>query len=137
MQTLIGYTLFYKCITFSNNQDTSAPTSCIYEGPGSLINNYLEFLGFAVQVLLIWIALLLLPCTKMKGLPKFRYAEENKKKNEKRKFKNKDARCCCCSYNIERGGRLKLFMLIDFYITILIVIFFLVVTFVFKASEEY
>ena len=75
---------------------------CVYEGPGAFIKNYIEFLGFFVQVLLIWIVFLLFPFTKSKGLPKYRYIKEGKETINEKEAKLKELKCCCCIFDIRR-----------------------------------
>lgn len=67
--------------------------------------------GFILQVLLIWFAYLLIPCSKRKGVPLFKY-----KSKETEKMENEAKKGCC---GARRGGRLGCFMVMEFINTII------------------
>ena len=48
IQTVIGYSLYYSCATLTDADDKDDRADCVKEGPGSLMNSYLELSGFVV-----------------------------------------------------------------------------------------
>ncbi|EAR89534.2 transmembrane protein, putative (macronuclear) [Tetrahymena thermophila SB210] len=65
--SLLGYALFFFCSTVNDYNSVSDYYKCKNNGPGSKINIVSDIVGFLLQIVLCWIAFLLLPCSKQKG----------------------------------------------------------------------
>jgi len=88
--TMVGYFTFYTCASVSAHDDRIKYEECRTEGPAIFLNVWADIIGFLLQVLLIWIAWVILPCSKVKGKPKFKYVIDEIREDEKR------IQCCCC-----------------------------------------
>jgi hypothetical protein len=116
---MIGYFTFYSCATATyvpNVVGGINQEDCRVNGPAVFLDVWADIIGYLLQIVLIWIAWICLPCSKAKGKPKFRYQKQLK---EERKSD------CGCFYCYERGGRLKLFMIYDFITFVLCIGLFL------------
>ena len=63
-------------------------------------------------MLLVWMSYVLVPCSKKKGMPKFRFQSKEAEKDHEDAMKQG----CCAG---ARGGRLRCFMLYELVITLL------------------
>jgi len=83
VQGIIGFIFYFSCSTLHDYRanDTFEGVTfidkqyedCTTTGPASAINPYVDIPAFFSQLLLIWIAFLLLCCAIPKGKPKLRY----------------------------------------------------------------
>eukprot|EP01016_Furgasonia_blochmanni_P040021 TRINITY_DN5058_c0_g1_i2.p1 TRINITY_DN5058_c0_g1~~TRINITY_DN5058_c0_g1_i2.p1 ORF type:complete len:369 (+),score=43.53 TRINITY_DN5058_c0_g1_i2:346-1452(+) len=129
---ITGYVGYFLC-SVRNEADPKKYADCILEGPGSSINYFLDLGGFFLQVALIWIAFLLLPCSEDKGLPKFRYVL----KDEYTEHQIDEVRCCCCMLSMENGGRLKGFMIYDIITALGVVAAFFIIYMGLGVNKEF
>lgn len=141
---LIGYLRFFICGTFFDQSEAQSPIEeyqVCAAGSGLFILWLVDACGFALQIILIWWAFIMLPCSKVKGRPNYRYfynAEELKNSALSKK------RCCegCCGgrgclCSFKRGGRLKSFMLFDLIILVLDVGICCIIFFFFGEQEDH
>eukprot|EP01017_Pseudomicrothorax_dubius_P008976 TRINITY_DN12990_c0_g1_i1.p1 TRINITY_DN12990_c0_g1~~TRINITY_DN12990_c0_g1_i1.p1 ORF type:complete len:524 (-),score=100.14 TRINITY_DN12990_c0_g1_i1:34-1605(-) len=130
---MIGYIQYYVCSTNIkyNALNIAEYGKCMIEGPGSQINYFLDVIAEILKIALVWLCFLMLPYSKAKGRPKFRYAKLADP------TARHDEQCLCCTLNIQRGGRLKGFMIYDIVTFIICVAGFFVITFVQDAKEEF
>ena len=91
------------------------------------MNIYMDLISFGLQFVLIWISFVMVFFSKPKGKPKFKYVSKTNQKNTENS-------CCCCDFNISKGGRLKCFMFYDLITFALCVGLFLL--FVFIGGKE-
>ncbi|CAD8101076.1 unnamed protein product [Paramecium primaurelia] len=98
MKALIGYFMLYTCTTMKYI-DNTYQEDCTRKGPGASIEVFSEVIGQGAEIVLIWVAFFLLGCSKQKGKPIFQYDDTPQLKEG-------------C---FERGGRLKYFMIWDFF----------------------
>jgi len=118
-----------------NYSDSSATTStalyldCTTHGPGLAISTYVDIPAFFSQIIVLWLAFFLLPCSQAKGSPKFRYQLLPETKME--------SKCCCCTVDNSRGGRLKGFMFYDLITFLASVAIFLLCVFVGHATYDW
>mmetsp|Transcript_168293 Transcript_168293/g.540682 ORF Transcript_168293/g.540682 Transcript_168293/m.540682 type:complete len:478 (+) Transcript_168293:98-1531(+) len=63
LRVIVGFSMFISCVTARARRDHGCETS----GPGASGDVWPTFAGFLVQVVLVWIAFLLLKCSKEKG----------------------------------------------------------------------
>jgi hypothetical protein len=71
--TFVGYLTFYSCSTISVYSNKDDADNCRTQGPAIFLNIWADIVGFLLQLILIWVSWILLPCSKLKGRPKFRY----------------------------------------------------------------
>ncbi|CAK0896584.1 unnamed protein product [Prorocentrum cordatum] len=64
IRSTLGFILFIGCVTAPAEDDQH---QCEHHGPGAQDNVWLATGGFVLQVVLAWLAFLLLPCSKQKG----------------------------------------------------------------------
>ena len=96
-------------------------------GPGVNMSIQVDIVSFFLQLILIWFSFLLIFCSKPKGKPKFKLTSHHLKKNVDL---IQEDHCCCCDFNISKGGRLKCFMFYDLITFILCVGIFLLCIFI-------
>ena len=104
---MLGYILYFSCVMKREIKQESS-SYCSDIDPGTQISYYTDLSSFLLQILLIWIAFLMLPCSKTKGKPKFRY-NNNKEENDEENNTNLESYCCCCSFHINRCYFNKIF----------------------------
>lgn len=76
---LMGAIQYYLCVNFaamSLKHNVSEAHTCHEMGPGTAGEFLIEFVGFVMQIVLVWIAFLLLPYSEKKGEFKFQYLTE-------------------------------------------------------------
>jgi hypothetical protein len=112
LSSVIGYAFYYYCATFQSSHGVDKLNTCAARGSADVIVYILELGGFVLQIVLVWWAYLLVPCSKKKGVPRFTIASEEVQ------AENDDARReTCCNFTT-RGGRLGKFMCWEFFITL-------------------
>lgn len=111
-----------------DSEDRYFYDNCLDYGPGANVSYYADVPAFFSQILFLWIAYFLLPWSKPKGKPKFKYTDHNALEEEN---------CCCCTFNLQRGGRLKGFLIYDIITFGISVGVFLLVHFVGHSQEEW
>ncbi|CAD8052863.1 unnamed protein product [Paramecium primaurelia] len=106
--TMVGYFTFYSCAVVSTVDKSYQ--DCKEEGPAIFLNFWSDIAGFLLQLLLVWLAIILLKCSKIKGQIRFKHVQVAEQQiNNKIQ---KQSCCLCCTFN-DRGGRLYCFMLYD------------------------
>lgn len=71
----IGYLQYFQCLNLNKNINKY---SCNKDdGPGAQIYFYYDVVVYCLQVLMIWMAFIMLPCSKQKGKPRFKYDDNN------------------------------------------------------------
>jgi hypothetical protein len=69
IRATLGFILFINCVTAPADDDDH---QCEHNGPGAQDNVWLSTGGFVLQVILAWLAFLMLPCSKQKGRSELR-----------------------------------------------------------------
>jgi hypothetical protein len=101
------------------------------KGPGSNVSYYADLPAYFSQLLFLWLSFILLPCSKPKGKPKFRYTEGMMEDTKE------ESACCCCSFSSQRGGRLKGFLIYDIITFAISVGVFLAIYFGGESQQEW
>lgn len=112
LSSILGYGFYYYCATFQSDDGTDKVNRCAARGSSDLIVYLLEVGGFALQIILVWLAYLMVPCSQQKGVPRFSI-QSNKRELEQLK---KESNRGCLN---RRGGRLSKFMCWELMITII------------------
>lgn len=69
IRATLGFILFINCVTAPADDDDH---QCEHTGPGAQDNVWLSTGGFVLQVVLAWLAFLMLPCSRQKGRTELR-----------------------------------------------------------------
>ena len=128
---LIGFTQYYICVNYQDPKN--GEHNCHNSGPGSSTNVLVELLSFLFMIAFVWLAALVMLCSKTKGAARFQYQDTSAEKPKNG--------CCCCFHPanvkyyiyipntqiIYRGGRIWCFMMFDAVVFLMCAIAFLIV----------
>lgn len=128
---IYGYLSLVRCLTLDDGKEKLGfiVNECAVHGKLEDFFYMLEIGGFVLQILLVWFSYILIPCSKKKGMPKFRFQSKHAEKLHDDAMKQS-----CCGG--KRGGRLKCFMIYELVITLLTVILCIVMIFPLKQDDS-
>lgn len=129
LSSVIGYGFYYYCATFQSDSGSEKVNRCAARGSTDLVVYLLELGGFGLQILLVWLAFLMVPCSQKKGVPRF---DIQSKKGELADLQKEKKRGCLQ----RRGGRLTKFMCWELMITLISVGLFLALYFLLQAGSD-
>jgi hypothetical protein len=90
--------------------------SCHESGPGSSDSFLLDCVSFGLNILLVWVAFLALPCSARHGAKGFSIETNRDRAKSARAAAEADT-CCCGAFRVEkgRGGRLRKMLAWDLF----------------------
>lgn len=107
----LGYFLYFNCVSMISDSNVNSYLQCSNIGPGAGSNNIYDISLFLSQILFLWIAFFMLPCSKAKGKARFKYVKPSEEEVEQ----EKNNTCCCGACNWGHGGALLKFMIYDLF----------------------
>ena len=104
LQLFMGAARFYACI--------HGTADCI---DVTAVLEPWEMAAFVFQMVLVWVAFLLLPCSEKRGGRQYRKPLAHEEAEEEER-----SCCCCCVRYGQRGGSLPSWMLYEFFLVLLV-----------------
>ncbi|KRX11224.1 hypothetical protein PPERSA_07749 [Pseudocohnilembus persalinus] len=130
ISTIRGMLQFYFCASLNNYQNENDLQRCERSGPKAELY---DSIGFFLIIFMCWLSFLFLQCAENKGKWKDLYVKHVKDDY----VRNKEHKCFCCTFTLEKGGRLKGFMLYDLFVVIFCALLFVVMYIFLDKQEEW
>ena len=132
LSSILGYAFYYYCSTFpGQGQPSTSINRCASRGASDPLIYYLEIGGFSLQLLLVYSAYMLIPCSKQKGMPRFGLMTSAHRREVEEREGRRGRGCCG-----QRGNRLNGFMLWELFTCILSIGIFIALMYALQSADQ-